>query len=148
MATAQVSESFVARSSIRATVRAEIKQYADDTLAEAIGMAIGRLMRERDAKIAALEAAMREFTFKGQWSEGREYKKGNFVTLGAIWHANCDTNARPGTDQTWSLAIPKPKDGRDGRDAAPPEPEPEPPRTVQSGRRNGLSQPVTLRSNK
>ena len=114
------------------TIRAAIAKN-NEQIERAVGEAIGTLLRESEARVKALEAkinrletAMAEFRFVGQWQEHKSYKAGNFVTLGAVWHANADTTSRPGTDSDWTLAVPKP---RDGRDATPPEP-----RTVRSHR--------------
>jgi hypothetical protein len=102
----------------------------DDALVEVMGRVVAEINRETDAKIAALEAkinglqaAMQEFRFVGQWAEFKTYKAGNFVSMGGqIFHANADTNSRPGMDSTWTLACKSGRDGRDGKDATPPEP--------------------------
>jgi hypothetical protein len=121
---------FIAASAIRA----EVAKFADDVLAESIGLAIGRVVKERfaevDAKINGLEAAMKEFTFRGQWVEGKEYKRGNFCSVGgAIYFCSADTKSRPGNVGDWTWAVPRARDGKDGKDYVPPEP-----RTVRSGR--------------
>ena len=125
--------------------RTEIKQFAAAVLEPAIGQAMGTLLREVEArltaKIAALESAMSEFAYKGQWIEGKQYRRGNFVTLGSVWHAAVDTTSKPGSDSDWTLVIAKPRDGRDaearatnGTGAPLPQP-PEPgQRTVRSQR--------------
>jgi hypothetical protein len=120
-----MQESFVARSHIRATVKAEITKLLDDVLAKAIGTAIGELMREVEDRFAKkLEDVAREFCFKGTWSGGMSYKRGNFVSMGGqLYHANFDNrDSRPGSDGSWSLAVRSGRDGRDGKDATPPEP--------------------------
>ena len=91
------------------------------------------MVREAEARFAAkLEDAVKEFAFKGQWTEGAQYRRGNFVSLGGqVYHANADTQSRPGTDGSWTLACKSGRDGRDGRDAAPPE---QPERSVRSYR--------------
>jgi hypothetical protein len=129
---------FVAKSNLHAVVRAEIKRYTDDVLAEAIAQAMGDLVRECERRCTAkLEDAMKEFVFKGQWDEGKRYRQRNLVSMGgAIYYCNADsTETRPGTGTDWALLVPKPRDGRDGKDMTPPEP-PEPPerRTVRSQR--------------
>jgi hypothetical protein len=41
------------------------------------------------------------------------YAEESFVTSdGSIWHANQSTDTKPGTDNNWTLAV---KKGRDGR---------------------------------
>ena len=120
------------------TICAEIKKFAYDVLPKVLGT----MMRESEQRCAALEpqiaglrTAMQEFRFVGQWQEYKTYKAGNFVSMGGqLYHANADTNSRPGTDSTWTLAVKSGRDGRDGkdgRDAAPSEPSQ---RTVRSHR--------------
>jgi hypothetical protein len=97
---------------------------------------VSGIFRETNAQFAALEAkltrletAMAQFKFVGQWAEFKTYKTGNFVSMGGqVYHANVDTNSRPGTDSAWTLACKSGRDGRDGKDA-PPEP-----RTVRAER--------------
>src|SRR5262245_56703675 len=100
-------------------IRAEIEKYFRDVIEPAVGEALGKAMAEMDASVAAKpKAVATELTFKGHWHEGTQYERGNFCSLGGIWHANKATTSRPGTDDTWTLAIAR---GRDGKDAAPPE---------------------------
>ena len=83
-----------------------------------------------EAKLARLETATQQFKFVGQWAEFKTYKSGNFVSMGGqVYHANVDTDSRPGADSTWTLACKSGRDGRDGKDFASPEP-----RAVKSGR--------------
>jgi hypothetical protein len=106
----------------RKAIRAEIRKFAYDVLPKVLGT----MMRESEQRCAALEAqitglrsAMQESRFVGQWREHKSYKTGNFVTMGGqVFHANIDTNSRPGTDSTWMLVCKSGRDGRDGRDAA------------------------------
>jgi hypothetical protein len=73
--------------------------------------------------IKPIEERTKEFRFVGQWQEGKTYRAGNFVSMGGqVYHANADTDSRPGTDGTWTLAVRSGRDGRDGKDATPPEP--------------------------
>jgi hypothetical protein len=136
---------YVASSEVHQVVRAEIKRFTDDVLAEAIGTALGQLMRENEQRGAALESqiaglrsAMQEFRFVGQWMEHKSYRTGNFVSMGGqLYHANADTSSRPGSDATWTLAAKSGRDGRDGRDGkdtAEPTAPPEPRRTMTSCR--------------
>jgi hypothetical protein len=112
----------------------------DDAFVEMMGHVVAAIHQETDAKIAALEikitrlqAAMSEFKFVGQWQEHKSYKTGNFCSTGGqVWHANADTDSRPGIDSTWTLAVKSGRDGRDGRDAVPPAPTE--PRTTKSHR--------------
>jgi hypothetical protein len=103
-------------------IRSEVWRFIDDHLVEAIGLALGSAIEERCApseeKINELEAAMSEFSYKGALIEGRTYAKGNFVTSGSVWHAVRDTTAKPGVNDDWLMVLARPRDGRDGRDAA------------------------------
>lgn len=105
----------------------------EDQLAQAIGIALGRFVKQLQAQIDALRSEMREFAFKGVWVEGQQYRRGNFCSHGAVYYCAADTTARPGTDdKVWVLAVPKARDGRDGKDfTLPPPPEQ---RTVRSSR--------------
>lgn len=115
-----MTETFVARSVLRAIVRVEIDKFADNVLAKAIGTALGDMRREMETEFAKkLDDAVKEFAFKGQWSEGVQYRKGNFVSMGGqLFHCDYDCkDARPGNDSiNWSLAVKSGRDGRDGRD--------------------------------
>jgi hypothetical protein len=136
----QVPESFVARSHIRALVRDEIKRFVDDILSEAIGESIGRTVREAEQKIIArIEEAA--FAYKGQFQDAMRYQRGNFVSMGGgLWHANRDTTARPGADDTWTLAVKSGRDGRDGKDGVgAPALDPPPARMAHTVRRNQRS---------
>jgi hypothetical protein len=60
--------------------------------------------------------------YKGVWKAG-SFERGDVVTMsGHMWLALADTEARPGTDKTWHLAIKGGRDGKDGRDLSPPPP--------------------------
>ena len=124
---------------IRATARAEVRRYAADVLAPAIASAVGELIhaaeQRLEVKLAAVEAAT-ELRFVGQWQEHKSYKAGNFASTGGqIWHCNVDSNSRPGSDNSWTLACKSGRDGRDGRDFTPPPPEQPPqPRTTTTTR--------------
>jgi hypothetical protein len=111
---------FVALSQVRTIVRDEVQKFSNDVLVPAIGQAIGEMAREAEAQFAAkLEGATKEFAYKGQWVDGTQYKRGNFVSMGGqVYHANVDTRSRPSTDGTWTLACKSGRDGRDGRDIA------------------------------
>jgi|SRR5215831_8251778 len=51
-------------------------------------------------------------TYRGPWDPARRYAKGDVVTIdGSMWHANTDTERRPGDGSgEWTLAV---KRGRD-----------------------------------
>jgi hypothetical protein len=95
-----------------------------DKLAEAIGVALGGVVRELKAEIEGLRSEIKQFVFKGTFQENKQYRRGNFVGLGgSIYHCQADTTTRPGTDdKVWCLAVPRARDGRDGKDYAPPPP--------------------------
>jgi hypothetical protein len=95
-------------------------------LAEEIAEATGDVIEDVQLRIDALEARIAEFTFKGPWTEGQEYKKGNFVSHGgSLFVCEFDTKTKPGSGAGWALAVAR---GRDGRDFQPPV------RTVKSAR--------------
>lgn len=49
--------------------------------------------------------------YRGVWRDG-DFEKGDFVSFGgSVWHCNKDTAAKPGTNDDWTLAV---KRGRDG----------------------------------
>jgi hypothetical protein len=51
--------------------------------------------------------------YKQIWQPDTVYSKGDFVTLGgSLWHANKETDQKPGNSDDWTLAV---KKGRDGR---------------------------------
>jgi hypothetical protein len=102
-------------------------KFIDDFVIPAIGECLAELRRDcevrinvLEASVARLEDAIKEFRYLGAWQEGKRYRRGNFVTLGgSIWHANSDSDSRPGSDDTWTLACKSGRDGRDGKDWAP-----------------------------
>lgn len=72
-----------------------------------------KLREDFDARIRALETKGAALRYCGTWKADRDYSEGNFATEdGSIWHANCATTSRPGTDASWTLAV---KHGRDLR---------------------------------
>jgi hypothetical protein len=91
---------------------------------KAVRKETGAQLAALEIKLVRLEAAMEQFKFVGQWQEHKTYKAGNFVSMGgSIFHANADTDSRPGTDTSWTLAVKSGRDGRDGRDFVPQEPQ-------------------------
>lgn len=53
--------------------------------------------------------------FKGVWREG-EHKHGDTVTWdGSSWHANRDTDAKPGTSPDWTMCNKRGQNGKDGK---------------------------------
>jgi hypothetical protein len=60
--------------------------------------------------------------YKDVWKDGEVYGLGDFVTLGgSLWHCNAPTwtNEKPGTTETWTLAVKRGRDGKDGKDGTP-----------------------------
>jgi hypothetical protein len=55
--------------------------------------------------------------YLGVYQEGKSYEPGDMTTFGGgLWHCNEPTQDKPGTSESWTLAV---KKGRDGRDAKP-----------------------------
>lgn len=89
-------------------------------LVETMGEAIGARLRGHDDRLAALERrlaqveATKGIAYRGIWTEGTLYSRGDFATSGgSCWHANCETYSKPGESPDWTLAV---KCGRDGKD--------------------------------
>lgn len=59
--------------------------------------------------------------YRGVWSEGTTYQRGDGVTWGGSeWHCNESTATKPGDgSKAWTLKVKRGRDGRDGRDASP-----------------------------
>ena len=98
---------------------------------------MGDLVRECERRCTEkIEDAMRELAFKGAWQEGQRYLKRNLVSMGgAIFYCAVDsTELRPGVGIDWALLVPKPRDGKDGKDFTLPPPAPGGPRMVRSSR--------------
>jgi hypothetical protein len=72
-----------------------------------IGRFVGAQVKPLRERIEALETKIAGFEYCGVWRSGVTFKRGNFVTHdGSVWHCNCDTCVKPGTDPVaWSLAI-------------------------------------------
>jgi hypothetical protein len=77
---------------------------------------IARTLQELQERVQALEGgqdpeeAARDRVrglWKGVWQgDGTRYPRGALVThRGGLWHANEDTDARPGTGEGWTLAV-------------------------------------------
>ena len=113
MAQTQVGEVFVAKSHVQREECAEIRSECDEGSFEGV---IAHIRKEFDGKIEKQEARVSEVKFVGQWTEGQQYCRGNFVSHGGfVHHCNVDgTISKPGTSEDWTLAVAR---GRDGRDA-------------------------------
>jgi hypothetical protein len=76
-------------------------------------MGVGR-MEGMKARLAELERTRPEY--RGIWKARTMYARGSFVTsAGSVWCATEDTDSKPGSDATWTLAV---KRGRDGKHAS------------------------------
>jgi collagen type III alpha len=55
--------------------------------------------------------------YRDVWKESEEYELGDFVTWGgSLWHCNSEkTQEKPGTSETWTLAVKRGRDGKDGK---------------------------------
>jgi hypothetical protein len=64
----------------------------------------------------AVARRLADFGYRGVWTEGTEYKQGNFCTFdGSLFHCNLPTKNRPGKDPvSWSLCVKRGTDGKDG----------------------------------
>lgn len=106
-------DSAIAKSTAPATIGFVARNLRN--FAEAVGRNVKeRILRETqplEARIKALEE--QTFEYRGVHVAGLTYRKGEFVThQGSLWHTNCTTNSRPGTDNTYTLCC---KAGRDLR---------------------------------
>lgn len=72
------------------------------------------------AAIEAMEAAARNFRFRGLWRDGEQYAAGNFVVLdGSTWHCNVASRSRPGEGADWSIAAMRGSRGKPAEGAKP-----------------------------
>lgn len=78
---------------------------------------IGLFVKEEIAPLKARLEEMEVFKYVGVWKEGEQYHAGNFVTdHGSLWHCNCNSTSRPGSDPIgWTLAV---KRGSDAKGAS------------------------------
>jgi hypothetical protein len=80
----------------------------------AIGQLIADELKERDARIVALENKMAQWKYCGVWAEGPCYEVGNFVTHhGSLFTCLWGTQAEPGTVNAWQLCCQRGKNGKD-----------------------------------
>lgn len=85
----------------------QMKQLITEGIQAALPAMVDKTITEMFARSPKLE-------YRGVFSEGETYERGNFATFGgSLWHANQNTKDRPGTSDAWTLAV---KKGRDGRD--------------------------------
>ena len=78
--------------------------------------------RRSAQRVQRLEERMDAATglrYLGTHDPGEVYEPGDGVTHGgSLWVARARTSSKPGTDDTWTLAIKRGKDGRDARATA------------------------------
>lgn len=84
-----------------------------EKLGAALGTMVRNALRVRDVRIDALEEKVRDaerkgygIRYAGVWRDGKSYECGQFAThRGGLWHANEDTETRPGSGPHWTLAV-------------------------------------------
>jgi hypothetical protein len=75
-------------------------------LAKATAEVTKGLIEPLKERIDALEQQQKNFRYRGTWSNGKGYEKGNFVShAGGLWHANESTSDKPGQSNSWTLAV-------------------------------------------
>ena len=71
-------------------------------------------LRQRVKQLEQQTQQSKGLTYRGVWSPIEQYDVGDFITHdGSMWHANGPTRSKPGTDNSFTLAV---KHGRNGRD--------------------------------
>jgi hypothetical protein len=67
----------------------------------------GYLERELgDIKKRLAEVEARTLRYVGTHTDGKVYQPGEMVSHGgSLWHCECTTVSRPGTDSSWRLAL-------------------------------------------
>ena len=78
-----------------------------------------RRSAQRVQRLEERMAAASGLRYLGVHDDGEAYEAGDAVTHGgSLWVARARTSSKPGTDDTWTLAIKRGKDGRDARATA------------------------------
>jgi integrin beta 3 len=66
------------------------------------------------AEAFAVELEFPFMIYRGVWTDGQAYTRGDTVTWGgSLYHCDAETTARPGTE-AWTLAAKKGRDGKAG----------------------------------
>src|SRR5262245_58911503 len=93
-----------------------IAKFTKQEIARAV-KSLERTIAEMQRDLQEMKAISANFGYRGVWTEGSEYERGNFVTHdGSLFHCNLRTKNRPGRDPvSWSLCV---KRGQDGGDAS------------------------------
>jgi hypothetical protein len=82
---------------------------------ETIGKFVGKAIKPLQDRIAELESAPTKFV--GTWVAGTYAARSIVSYAGSMWHANEQTDTKPGTSASWTLCVKRGRDGKDGRDA-------------------------------
>lgn len=88
----------------------QIEQHNERTY----GLTVRRSSGATEQTLARVPAMV----YRGVFRDGETYEQGDTVTWGgSLWHANEDTQIKPGTpgEKSWSLAAKRGRDGTDGR---------------------------------
>ena len=96
----------------------EIKNFVIEKLGRQQSKMVAELMalRGRVKDLEAQAQRSRGTKYCGVWSPVETYDKGDFCTHdGSVWHANASTRSKPGTDDSFTLAVKRGRDGKDSR---------------------------------
>lgn len=98
------------------TANKETKQWWKKII-DVVAQEVGAQLKAQNARIAALEAHVREFKYCGIWQADAVFRRHNSVTQdGSVWICVCEqTLQRPGDGSDWRLAVKRGKDGKDAR---------------------------------
>jgi hypothetical protein len=90
----------------------------DANMVREIGFRIAMEVKPLKERIAQLEKKIEQRKYVGVWAVGK-YHEGNLVTHdGSMWHCNEEPEERPGSGPSWTLAIKRGRDGKDGAGAS------------------------------
>ena len=96
----------------------EIKNWTVEKLGRQQSKMVAELMALR-ARVKDLEQQSKQskgMKYCGVWSPVEQYDAGDCVTQdGSVWHANQTTRSKPGTDNSFTLAVKRGRDGKDSR---------------------------------
>ena len=78
----------------------------------------------RGEHVVERELGIQTMIYRGVFSEGKAYERGDTVTFGgSLWHCDEATESKPGEGQkSWTLAAKRGRDGKPGKDLMPPAP--------------------------
>lgn len=67
-----------------------------------------------------IELGFPTMIYRGVFREGESYERGDTVTwAGSLWHCDENTSDKPGDGKSWTLAVKRGRDGKDGGPAVP-----------------------------